>query len=158
MIIKRKIKKITGKIYDADKKDSVTYCYQIFNQSGKLVEEAEPLQYCGRKMYYEGPKDRLIKKETFCGETTANGEYTYTYPNDTTVIQTFEGSSSSSTLKEVFNSAGRLLSSVRNDTIADNNGIPDIKLIILTMHDSEKYVLHMIEMGVHFHRRLGQQW
>jgi two-component system, NarL family, response regulator DegU len=26
---------------------------------------------------------------------------------------------------------------------------PDIKVIILTMHDSEKYMLHMIEMGVH---------
>jgi DNA-binding NarL/FixJ family response regulator len=26
---------------------------------------------------------------------------------------------------------------------------PDIKLIILTMHDSEKYILHMMEMGVH---------
>jgi two-component system, NarL family, response regulator DegU len=26
---------------------------------------------------------------------------------------------------------------------------PDVKLIILTMHDSEKYVLHMMEMGVH---------
>lgn len=26
---------------------------------------------------------------------------------------------------------------------------PGIKLIVLTMHDSEKYVLHMMEMGVH---------
>ena len=26
---------------------------------------------------------------------------------------------------------------------------PGIKLIILTMHDSEKYILHMMEMGVH---------
>lgn len=26
---------------------------------------------------------------------------------------------------------------------------PEIKLIVLTMHDSEKYVLHMMEMGVH---------
>ena len=26
---------------------------------------------------------------------------------------------------------------------------PDIKIIVLTMHDSDKYVLHMIEMGVH---------
>src|SRR5688572_30546261 len=26
---------------------------------------------------------------------------------------------------------------------------PDVKLIILTMHDSEKYILHMMEMGVH---------
>lgn len=26
---------------------------------------------------------------------------------------------------------------------------PDVKLIVLTMHDSDKYVLHMIEMGVH---------
>lgn len=25
---------------------------------------------------------------------------------------------------------------------------PDVKLIILTMHDSEKYILHMMEMGV----------
>lgn len=26
---------------------------------------------------------------------------------------------------------------------------PEVKLIVLTMHDSDKYVLHMIEMGVH---------
>lgn len=26
---------------------------------------------------------------------------------------------------------------------------PDVKIIILTMHDSDKYVLHMMEMGVH---------
>jgi two-component system response regulator DegU len=26
---------------------------------------------------------------------------------------------------------------------------PDIKIIVLTMHDSEKYILHMMEMGVH---------
>jgi two-component system response regulator DegU len=26
---------------------------------------------------------------------------------------------------------------------------PSVKVIILTMHDSEKYILHMIEMGVH---------
>jgi DNA-binding NarL/FixJ family response regulator len=26
---------------------------------------------------------------------------------------------------------------------------PEVKLIVLTMHDSEKYILHMIEMGVH---------
>lgn len=26
---------------------------------------------------------------------------------------------------------------------------PSVKLVVLTMHDSEKYVLHMIEMGVH---------
>jgi two-component system, NarL family, response regulator DegU len=26
---------------------------------------------------------------------------------------------------------------------------PEVKLIILTMHDSEKYILHMMEMGVH---------
>ena len=26
---------------------------------------------------------------------------------------------------------------------------PEVKLIMLTMHDSEKYILHMIEMGVH---------
>jgi two-component system, NarL family, response regulator DegU len=26
---------------------------------------------------------------------------------------------------------------------------PDVKLIILTMHDSEKYILHMMEMGAH---------
>lgn len=26
---------------------------------------------------------------------------------------------------------------------------PDLKIIILTMHDSEKYILHMMEMGVH---------
>lgn len=26
---------------------------------------------------------------------------------------------------------------------------PEVKIIVLTMHDSDKYVLHMIEMGVH---------
>lgn len=26
---------------------------------------------------------------------------------------------------------------------------PDVKIIILTMHDSNKYILHMMEMGVH---------
>lgn len=26
---------------------------------------------------------------------------------------------------------------------------PNVKIIILTMHDSEKYILHMMEMGVH---------
>ena len=26
---------------------------------------------------------------------------------------------------------------------------PDVKIIILTMHDSDKYILHMMEMGVH---------
>jgi DNA-binding NarL/FixJ family response regulator len=26
---------------------------------------------------------------------------------------------------------------------------PEVKLIILTMHDSEKYILHLMEMGVH---------
>jgi two-component system response regulator DegU len=26
---------------------------------------------------------------------------------------------------------------------------PDLKIIVLTMHDSEKYMLHMLEMGVH---------
>lgn len=26
---------------------------------------------------------------------------------------------------------------------------PDVKIIILTMHDSEKYILHMLELGVH---------
>jgi two-component system, NarL family, response regulator DegU len=26
---------------------------------------------------------------------------------------------------------------------------PTVKIIILTMHDSEKYILHMMEMGVH---------
>lgn len=26
---------------------------------------------------------------------------------------------------------------------------PDVKLIVLTQHDSEKYILHMLEMGVH---------
>ena len=26
---------------------------------------------------------------------------------------------------------------------------PDVKIIVLTMHDSDKYVLHMIELGVH---------
>jgi DNA-binding NarL/FixJ family response regulator len=26
---------------------------------------------------------------------------------------------------------------------------PDVKLIVLTMHDSEKYILHMMELGVH---------
>ena len=26
---------------------------------------------------------------------------------------------------------------------------PDVKLIILTMHDSSKFILHMVEMGVH---------
>jgi two-component system, NarL family, response regulator DegU len=26
---------------------------------------------------------------------------------------------------------------------------PDVKLIILTMHDSEKFILHMMEMGAH---------
>lgn len=26
---------------------------------------------------------------------------------------------------------------------------PDLKIIILTMHDSEKYMMHMLEMGVH---------
>lgn len=26
---------------------------------------------------------------------------------------------------------------------------PDVKIIILTMHDSEKYILHMMELGVH---------
>lgn len=29
------------------------------------------------------------------------------------------------------------------------NKFPSVKIIILTMHDSEKYILHMIEMGVH---------
>ena len=27
--------------------------------------------------------------------------------------------------------------------------VPDLKIIILTQHDSEKYMLHMLEMGVH---------
>jgi DNA-binding NarL/FixJ family response regulator len=27
--------------------------------------------------------------------------------------------------------------------------VPDIKIIILTQHDSERYMLHMLEMGVH---------
>ncbi|MFZ5999823.1 MAG: response regulator [Bacteroidota bacterium] len=26
---------------------------------------------------------------------------------------------------------------------------PDVKVIVLTMHDSEKYILHMLELGVH---------
>jgi two-component system response regulator DegU len=26
---------------------------------------------------------------------------------------------------------------------------PDVKIIVLTMHDSERYILHMMEMGVH---------
>lgn len=26
---------------------------------------------------------------------------------------------------------------------------PDVKIIVLTMHDSDKYILHMMEMGVH---------
>jgi DNA-binding NarL/FixJ family response regulator len=26
---------------------------------------------------------------------------------------------------------------------------PDVKLIVLTMHDSEKYIVHMLEIGVH---------
>jgi two-component system response regulator DegU len=26
---------------------------------------------------------------------------------------------------------------------------PDVKIIVLTMHDSEKYIIHMMEMGVH---------
>lgn len=26
---------------------------------------------------------------------------------------------------------------------------PDVKIIVLTMHDSEKFILHMMEMGVH---------
>jgi two-component system response regulator DegU len=26
---------------------------------------------------------------------------------------------------------------------------PDLKIIVLTMHDSEKYMLHMLEMGIH---------
>lgn len=26
---------------------------------------------------------------------------------------------------------------------------PDVKIIVLTMHDSQKYILHMMEMGVH---------
>jgi DNA-binding NarL/FixJ family response regulator len=26
---------------------------------------------------------------------------------------------------------------------------PDVKVIVLTMHDSEKYILHMMELGVH---------
>ncbi len=26
---------------------------------------------------------------------------------------------------------------------------PDVKVIMLTMHDSEKYILHMVELGVH---------
>src|SRR5690606_1835299 len=26
---------------------------------------------------------------------------------------------------------------------------PDVKIIMLTMHDSEKYILHMVELGVH---------
>lgn len=26
---------------------------------------------------------------------------------------------------------------------------PDVKLIVLTMHDSEKYIVHMLELGVH---------
>src|SRR5688572_9169274 len=26
---------------------------------------------------------------------------------------------------------------------------PDVKIIILTMHDSERFILHMMEMGVH---------
>lgn len=26
---------------------------------------------------------------------------------------------------------------------------PDVKVIVLTMHDSDKYILHMMEMGVH---------
>ncbi|NOT75126.1 MAG: response regulator transcription factor [Cyclobacteriaceae bacterium] len=26
---------------------------------------------------------------------------------------------------------------------------PDLKIIVLTMHDSEKYMIHMLEMGVH---------
>src|SRR5690349_2521851 len=26
---------------------------------------------------------------------------------------------------------------------------PDVKIIILTMHDSEKYILHLIELGAH---------
>lgn len=26
---------------------------------------------------------------------------------------------------------------------------PDVKIIVLTQHDSEKYILHMLEMGVH---------
>jgi two-component system, NarL family, response regulator DegU len=26
---------------------------------------------------------------------------------------------------------------------------PEVKIIVLTMHDSEKYILHMVEMGVH---------
>ncbi|MBX2964841.1 MAG: response regulator transcription factor [Cyclobacteriaceae bacterium] len=26
---------------------------------------------------------------------------------------------------------------------------PDVKVIMLTMHDSERYILHMIEMGIH---------
>jgi len=29
------------------------------------------------------------------------------------------------------------------------NKYPDVKIIILTMHDSEKFVLHMMEVGVH---------
>jgi two-component system, NarL family, response regulator DegU len=29
------------------------------------------------------------------------------------------------------------------------NKYPDVKIIILTMHDSERYILHMMEMGVH---------
>jgi DNA-binding NarL/FixJ family response regulator len=28
-------------------------------------------------------------------------------------------------------------------------GYPDVKIIVLTMHDSERYILHMMEMGVH---------
>lgn len=26
---------------------------------------------------------------------------------------------------------------------------PDVKIVMLTMHDSEKYILHMVELGVH---------
>lgn len=29
------------------------------------------------------------------------------------------------------------------------NKYPDLKIIVLTMHDSEKYILHMMELGVH---------
>src|SRR5688572_22580635 len=88
---KNKIKSITGSIYDADIKDSVVCWYKEFDSLGNVVEEKEPLQYCGIKMQYNGPRGQLSSREVFCGESSGNGEYTYVYPNDTIVIETFSG-------------------------------------------------------------------
>jgi hypothetical protein len=105
----KKIKKITGWMYDIGREDTVIASFQNYNEKGQLIETGEPLYYCGEIMEYDSI-GRLSMKEIMCGESSGNGNYYYKYDSNSVCIE-FSGPMWDSRQCDEYNSKGKIIHS-----------------------------------------------